>query len=428
MKKTFLCIIIFIVHSVTMNAQINLASLNDTSFVKKEKAPVTAPQKTDKKWNQFQNKFFTLNIGVAALLDYNILSQDDNNIQQVGKVDPEVEFRAERIILSGSLLFFKYPWRYMISANYNGLDAAQGTKTFGFIDYNFEIPFGKTGGWLTVGKQKEGVGLEYISPGTQGMFTERGSGAPMFVRQRNLGIRYSNSVLDQRLAYTLGFFNNWLESGKSFSDNGSQFVTRISGLPHYTSDRDLMHLGAAIRYTKSSGGKLGYKAKPEVNTAPSFINTESFDASNANTLMLEWIGVRGPVMIIGEYMNTFVSSSSKDNPSFNYYQIGGSWFITGENRKYNRMNGNPGKLIPKKNFNFTKNSGPGAIEVGLRYTHSDLTDKSISGGKFGRITGALSWFPSVHFRFEVNYGHGKLDRDKLNGSADFWQFRAQYEL
>jgi hypothetical protein len=64
----------------------------------------------------------------------------------------------------------KHPWRYMFSANYNGLDAPPDTK-FDFIDWNLEIPVGTKDGWITVGKQKEGVGMEYIMPGTQGLFT-----------------------------------------------------------------------------------------------------------------------------------------------------------------------------------------------------------------------------------------------------------------
>jgi phosphate-selective porin len=362
------------------------------------------------------------------LLDYNILNQDENSITQVGKVDDAVEFRADRFMLSGNLLFFRNPWRYMISLNYNGLDAPQGKETFDFVDWNVEIPIGKTTGWITFGKQKEGVGLEYISPGTQGMFMERGTGSPMLVRQRNVGIRYSNSVLKQRMTYTMGFFNNYWETGKSFSANGSQVTARVSALPVYKSDRQLLHLGMGYRYTSATDGKLSYKAKPEANTAPSFINTGSFDASHANTLFLEGIGVKGPVSVVAEYMNAAVASGSKGNPRFNYWQVGGSWFITGENRRYNKTTGNLGKLMPNKNFKFRKGSGAGAFELAARYTHTNATDALVTGGMFNRFTTALSWYPNAHFRYEINYGSGKLDNSKGIGSSDFWQFRVQFEL
>lgn len=403
------------------------ASFNDTTLVKKEEVSMNAPPVMAKKWNQIKTKYFTMNIGAAILLDQNFVVQNDNSISQVGKVDPGTEFRGDRLILTGQLLFFKNPWRYMIGANYNGLDAPQGSKTYSWLDWNLEIPFGKKGGWLTVGKQKEGVGYEYMSPGSQLIFSERGSGAPPLVRQRNIGIRYSNSLLKQRLIYTLGVFNNYWETGKSFSDNGSQYVGRMVYLPIYKSDRSLLHIGFADRYSEATSGEVSYKAKPEANTAPSYINTGAFAASSSNTMMLELVKVNGPLSFVGEYMHSVVNNPGI-NTSFDYVQAGGSWFITGENRKYNRHLGVLGKLIPKKNFNFKKNSGPGAFELGARYTYSDFTNQSIAGGTFGRFTSAVSWYPNAHFRFEVNYGHGSLVKNDLTGRSDFWQFRIQFEL
>jgi phosphate-selective porin len=431
MNKRLLIFILISCFTFPSNAQeVNqiFESFNDTAIIPREEAPLAADPIMAKKWNQFKTKYFTLNVGLAFILDHNTASQDDNNIQQVGEVGPATEFRGQRIMVSGNLLFFKRPWRYMISANFNGLDAPPGDKSFSFIDWNFEIPFGKKGGWLTIGKQKEGVGHEYVAPGTQLTFMERGSGVPMFVRQRNIGIRYSNSILDHRATFTVGFFNNYWETGKSFSDNGSQFVFRATGLPQYESDRDLLHLAFGYRHSVATDGKLSYKAKPEVNTAPSYINTGSFDANKSNIIMLELIKVNGPFSIIGEYVNNFVSSSSVGTPSFNYWQVGGSWFITGENRKYNKNNGNLGKLLPNKNFRFKKGGGPGAFELGARYTHSDLNSAAIMGGMFGRFTGAVSWYPNAHFRLSINYGYGKLDKNDLKGKANFWQFRAQFEL
>ena len=411
-------------------AQNVFESLNDTAVIDAEEAPMAADPIMAKKWNQIKTKTFTMNIGLAVFLDYNTVSQDNNNLEQVGKIGAATEFRAQRIVLSGNLLFFKRPWRYMISGNYNGMDAPQGSGAFSVIDLSVEIPFGKNGGWLTLGKQKEGVGHEYVAPGSQLTYTERGSGEPPLIKQRNIGIRYSNSILKNRLTYTLGVFNSWLEKGNnnSFADNGMQVTSRVTALPVYTSARDFMHVGIGYRYTGAPGGKLNYKAKPEVNTAPSFINTGAFDAVAANTLMLEYIAVKGPVAIVTEYMNAFVSSKAAGNPGFNYWQVGGSWFITGENRNYNLQTGNLGKLIPKKNFKFRKGGGPGAFEIGARYTQSDFTNGNIDGGKFGRFTTAFSWFPNAHFRYEINYGIGKLDKAGLVGNANFLQMRAQFEL
>jgi phosphate-selective porin len=427
-KRKMIGFAFLLVLAQTLQAQDISLALNDTAIVPRDQAPMAAAPILAQKWNQIHTKWFNLNFGLAFILDHNIVSQDAVNLTQVGKVDPATEFRGERLMVTGNLLFFKHPWRYMISANFNGLDATPGDKKFSFIDWNFEIPIGTKGGWITIGKQKEGVGHEYVAPGTQLMFMERGSGVPMIVRQRNIGIRFSNSILKQRATYTIGFFNNYWETGKSFSDNGSQITMRATALPIYASDADLLHVGIGYRYTDATDGKLSYKAKPEVNTAPSYINTGSFNASAANTLMLELIKVHGPASFIAEYMSNHVKSATVNNPNFHYWQIGGDWFITGENRRYNRNNGNLGKLLPKKNFSFGKNRGPGAFELGARYTRSDLTDAGIAGGEFGRFTGAFSWYPNASFRFSINYGTGSLDKGNTKGNAQFFQLRAQYEL
>lgn len=414
--------------SAQANAQQDPLQLNDTTIISEAATPVTAPTTMKKKWNHYAGKFMTVNLGAAIILDYNFPQQDNGSIQQVGSYGSASELRADRFMLYGNLgVGAKHPWRYMISANYNGLDAPSDKK-FDFIDWNLEIPVGSKGGWITVGKQKEGVGLEYIMPGTQGMFTERGSGAPMLVRQRNVGIRYSRNFFNQMAAFTVGVFNNYWETGKSFRDNGTQAVFRFSGLPHYKSDRDLLHLGIAYRYSDPTDGKLTYKAKPEMNTAPLYINSGAFAASGANTLMLEAVQVSGPVALVGEYMYAKVRSTEKNNPSLTYFQLGGSWFITGENRRYNKMTGNLGKLIPKKPFKFAKNSGPGAWELGARFTQTNGNNALLTAGKFNRFTTALSWFPNPSFRFEINYGAGKLWKSNVTGTTDFWQFRIQFEL
>jgi phosphate-selective porin OprO and OprP len=426
MKKLLLPFIV-LSYSLASYGQEGKSSLNDTVQVGKEDMSASAPPVMAKKWNQFRTKYFTLNIGGCILLDHNTGAQDDKSIDQVGKTGPATEFRGDRLLLTGQLLFFKNPWRYMIGANYNGLDAPQDDKTYSFIDWNLEVPIGKKSGWLTLGKQKEGVGFEYYSPGSQLFFTERGSGTPALVRQRNIGIRYSNSVLKQRLIYTMGAFNNYWETGRSFSANGSQVTGRVVYLASYKSDRQLTHIGVAYQYSESTEGEMSYKAKPESNTAPSYINTGAISAYGSNTIMLELIQVHGPLSFVGEYMHNMVNAQGSDL-TFGYYQVGASWFITGENRRYNRLNGVLGKLIPKKNFNFKKNPGPGAFELGARYTHSDFSDMDIDGGRLGRFTAALGWYPNAHFRFEINYGNSSLEKGNITGRSDFWQYRAQFEL
>ncbi|HMS66364.1 MAG TPA: porin [Ignavibacteria bacterium] len=434
-NKYYLTITVLVLQLIfsELNAQSKL-TLKSDDLIKLKSGQVIKPSSElsdDKlKWNQFENKLFTLNIGISAFLDYNILAQNDASIELDGDISPELEFRAERVMFSGELRFFKYPWKYLFSANYNGPTTEVDQPNFSIIDLNIDIPFGKNSGWLSVGKVKEGVGYEYVLPGSQAMFTERGTGVPALIKQRNIGLRYNNTYFDERMTFIVGVYNNWLELNNeySFSDNGMQGTSRITGLLQYKSDRELIHAGVGYRISGSGDGKFNYKAKPEVNTAPIFIETGTFIANHSNTIMFEGLTVQGPVSFLGEFMNVFVDGYEQGNLSFYYYQIGGCWFITGDNRRYNKRNGTLGKLIPLKNLSFKKGGGPGAIEVGARFTQSNFRDRDLDGGLFRRLTTALSWYPDNHFRFEFNFGYGWLNKDGLDGKTAFYQFRSQYEL
>jgi len=62
-------------------------------------------------------------------------------------------------------------------------------------------PVGKEACWITLGKQKEGIGYDFYTPGSQLFFTERGSCATSPIRQRNIGIYISTTVPNQRQIY-----------------------------------------------------------------------------------------------------------------------------------------------------------------------------------------------------------------------------------
>lgn len=84
-------------------------------------------------------------------------------------------------------------------------------------------------------------------------------------------------------------------------------------------------------------------------------------------------------------------------------------------------------ISPTAPFSF-KHGGPGAWEVAARYASVDLANGAVQGGKLDRLSGALSWYPTNQFRFEFNYGYGRLNRDRLQGRNNFYQLRLQFQL
>jgi phosphate-selective porin OprO/OprP len=102
-----------------------------------------------------------------------------------------------------------------------------------------------------------------------------------------------------------------------------------------------------------------------------------------------------------------------------------SWIITGETRPYNTVGGLFKDVTPATSV-FA--GGPGAWELLLRYSTTDLNSQGIHGGKFQRFTPLMNWYLSDNVRLEFAYGYGVLNRFGLNGTTQFFQTRVQFQL
>ena len=254
------------------------------------------------------------------------------------------------------------------------------------------------------------------------------STASTLVESHIVGIRFSNTIASGRMTWSAGWFNNWLDDGLSFDQSGNIFAGRVSGLPiEADGGRTLLHLGVSAVYRQAQNGTFISKSVPEVYEAPDFVDTGSFPADHATSIGGELAAVEGPFTLSGEYTATGVSSPQTGNPRFYGYYVESSWTLTGETRPYDHTLGAFGMISPAAPFSF-KHGGAGAWELAARYSSVDLTSGTITGGKFDRISGALSWYPTSQWRFEFNYGYGRLNRFGLEGRTSFYQLRLQFQL
>ena len=102
-----------------------------------------------------------------------------------------------------------------------------------------------------------------------------------------------------------------------------------------------------------------------------------------------------------------------------------TWLVTGETRPYNTINGCFRDIAPLKPV---FSGGPGAWELVLRYSYSDLNGGTVRGGTFGRVTPMVNWYLSENVRLEMAYGYGQLDRFNLKGNTQFFQTRVQLQF
>jgi phosphate-selective porin OprO and OprP len=386
-----------------------------------------SPGPPKRAWNELDTPWISALLGFAAMEDGAFYSQDASSKQQVGDLAAEQLFRLDNLSISGEIKL-RRPWRYVFAGNYRGLEPTT-SRTWTSTDMNLTIPIGAVG-WVTIGKQKEGVGLEMQANARDIDFMELStmSTAFTFFASHIAGVRFSGTAAGERVTWSAGWFNNWLDDELSFSESGQIFAGRVSGSPILTGGgRRLLHLGLSAVYREAPNGTLKSRSIPEVYEAPDFVDTGAFPADHATSLGAELAAVEGPFTVSAEYTATPVSSPQTGNPDFSGFYVVASWSLTGETRPYDRTSGTFGRILPSAPFSF-KHGGPGAWVVAARYSSIDLTSGSIDGGQFDRWSGALSWYPNQRWRFEFNYGYGRLERGGLVGQTHFYQLRLQFQL
>ena len=367
-------------------------------------------------WNEFDNRLFSTTLGFAPIVDATAFTQDNDSITQVGKQDSRWDLRSGRFVFLGQI-HTRRPINYFLSIEYKGLDRPEGSPNFGVTDFWFSIRVHKKVGTLTFGKLKETFTYEMVGDAANLPQMERTLN-PFFVT-RNIGIKLSNSVFNQRMTYAVGWFNDWFTQGQSFSESANDFTGRVTALPVYSQGgANYLHLGAAFRYAGAENGVLRLKGKPESNIASNYVDTGDLPASHQNELGLELLANRGPFSVLAEYADSRVHSRTLGVTHFYGVSVVGSWLITGEHRPYDRKVGYARRIIPERRW--------GAWEVVARYSQVDLNNRSVNGGILHKGLLELNWWASQEWRISFGYGLADLNRKNLSGTTNIFQTRFQW--
>ena len=393
--------------------------------------PIAVPIRyfDSRKWNKFETKPISgLFIG-ALLLDRQFwLSQDGASENQVGDLSDFEggEIRAARFGVVGSLNF-KRPWRYTVFAMTHTFDKGfdvDTTDEFSFGDYRLDIPL-PADLTLSVGKQKEPISMERLMGLAYLPMQERAAFIDALLPSRNHGVILSGTAASDNVSWAVGAFNNWIDSGQSFSDTSNQLVGRVTWAPSFfQNESNLFHVGLGLRHSDTKQD-IRVRRQPEFNKAPLYVDTESFSADDVMTYNLEAYWRNGPFMLGFEYLETDVDSPQFGNPSFSGYHITGSWAITGETRAYRKRSGTFDPLPVSRPV---KQGGWGAVELAFRYSNTDLTDGTIDGGEMDIFSLGVNWWFTRSTSFSVDYRYISLDREGIQGNSSGINARIQLML
>jgi len=362
-------------------------------------------------------------VGGGLLYDFGTYMQDANSKEQFGDLSKDIKFRDGRFVFKGRLgpEKMKHPITYSMGIMYS-----EPTKSWLFRETGLMIGVPELWGSFFIGRTKEGFSLNKVMVGYAGWTQERSAMSDATVPILGDGIKWMGFLPGPRIGWNVGYFIDKYNEDQSFSSYDNQVVGRLMWLPVLSEkERTVFHVGLNFRQGNVDKDTLQLRSRPEAWTAPYFVDTKKFHATQ--TLMYGGeIYYRHKNWLFGsEYWFQNVDSPEKGNPRFHGGEVVATWLITGETRAYNTAGGFFKGVSPNKPV---FQGGPGAWEAVLRVSYIDLTDGAITGGKFWRITPMMNWHLSDNLRLEFTYGYGELDRFGLQGGTQFFQSRIQLQL
>jgi len=291
---------------------------------------------------------------------------------------------------------------------------------------------------VTVGQFKKPFGLEELTSSKYITFMERnnpneaiGGGG----REIGLGIAHNGAFGEGGYSVAGGVFRG----GGEANDEEFSLTGRVTVAP-IAQKTMAVHLGGAINFTRSDEGFGDFSTETETHV-DGFDPIDTGDFDQAESLIsygLEAAVVYGPFSLQGEYILTEVNDSIHANTpvgtdptdfDFDGWYVFGSYFITGESRRYSASSGSFGRVSPNS---VVGEGGYGALELAVRYSTIDLTDGVAVGGEADDITVGLNWYATKNIRFMFNWVNADVEDALETGTGDLdlnvFQARAQIDF
>lgn len=380
-------------------------------------APEKSPEDMRVYWKdgvrlETEDSRFKLRIGGRIHQDWAWFQQDDKLTRAFGNSQDGTEFRRARLAVSGLL--------YDTVSFKAAYDFAGGDSDF--KDVYMALSDVPAVGAIRVGHYKEPFGLDELISDNSITFLER----PLlstFVPSRNTGVMLRNHALQQRMTWAAGVFRTTDDYGDGSDDGDYALTARVTGLPWYQEEgQRLLHLGVAYSH-RPRNGAMRLRARPEAHLSEfRYVDTGTFESEDVDLMGFEAALKWGAFSLQGEYVRAGVDSVRRRaftnfslregvQHEFDGYYMAASFFLTGEERPYERRKGVFGRVRPTRNFSLKEGGGWGAWEVALRYSHLDLSDGYLRGGKEANWTAGVNWYLNPQARVMLNYTHGAITRD-----------------
>ncbi|HUT13350.1 MAG TPA: porin [Thermoguttaceae bacterium] len=322
-------------------------------------------------------------------------------------------------------------------------------------------------GYLRFGHFKAPFSLSELTGSRFVTFMER-SLPHIFAPGREVGMAAYNHSVSQRLTWAYGaFFEEMEEMEHAIEDDnqGVRLVGRVTWTPHYdelSEGRYLLHTGLGYVYTRPrrrdirqldeslySGRFVRFRSRPEIHRGDRLIDTrvddddaidgnEDLDAEQYQMLDAELAWVHGPLSIQSELFWTGVDDVTRGRVNLYGAYAYASYFLTGEHRPYDRLDGTFGRVTPYENFWIVNTprgcrSGWGAWELAARW--SCLNFAEIQGQQLNDLTLGVNWYWNPYAKLMFNwihpFAHNSPAADPpglVNADGDVFAMRLQVDF
>jgi phosphate-selective porin OprO/OprP len=295
-------------------------------------------------------------------------------------------------------------------------------------DWSFEVAYDFTGGgefndayvrydgWkqgaISAGQFKVPFGLETLTSSNSITFIERALPIGAFSPSRRTGVGFNRN--GDKYTFAVMGFDSSLED-----DGGRGAGARFTYAP-VNKGNNVVHAGIAATTEKPEDG-VNFRTYPESRpTSTRFVRTGNLaDVERVNQLGLELAWKSGPFSTQAEWMRANLNRSGiSPNADLGGWYVNASWILTGESRSY--KNGRFRGIKPARKS--------GAWEIATRYSHVDLNDDGVSGGRERNITVGVNWYAKDYVRIMANYIKVKSERRGISDNPNIFLVRAQLDF
>ena len=350
---------------------------------------------------------FKFQVGGRIMHDWGFFNESETFESTFGQQENGARFRRVRFFMAGILYnTVKFKWDIDVDGGSNGVT---------FKDMYIGIAHIPILGNFQVGHFKRPASLDSVTSSKYLTFIER-SLTNTFFKTRNTGFAFFNHAMDKKLTWSVFINKETSERPPDFRVDGDWNVTsRVTGVPYISEDgNSWTHLGVSWSYEKATDNQVTFNGARDTEITSSFLTTGVIGARKFNIVGLEGAINLDQFSLQGEYVITDVKRDENTNGQLDAFYIQGSWYLTGENRRYSTRKGVIARFKPNQNFSWNKKwsegRGTGALQLAVRYAELDLNDQSvgIAGGEQKSLTLGVNWELNPVSRVVYNYVHANF--------------------